>query len=266
MFGVRCGYVRFDAWAGGSVYGSVVYFPPSARPSRLTALEDTLKTGAPRVFRRSILLAAVGILALVLTACTGRGGGYLPPGASLGTDVLPQALFGGTMFTGQAPFGFTFSCEDKGGINPQTGQLAIQLAYADQGTSVLLGAPFSIHGIVDKIDPVLESAVCIAQNPPPDPPNELIFLGRYRPTSKSPPGLLQSCPTRETSASPLCRFEAIVRDNDGNMAPSTGDLFSIKLSTVTGPCIDPTCSQLPAGTVFYARAGFLAGGNLTVKW
>jgi hypothetical protein len=266
VFGVRCGYVRFDAWAGGSVYGSVVYFPPSARPSRLTALEDTLKTGAPRVFRRSILLAAVGILALVLTACTGRGGGYLPPGASLGTDVLPQALFGGTMFTGQAPFGFTFSCEDKGGINPQTGQLAIQLAYADQGTSVLLGAPFSIHGIVDKIDPVLESAVCIAQNPPPDPPNELIFLGRYRPTSKSPPGLLQSCPTRETSASPLCRFEAIVRDNDGNMAPSTGDLFSIKLSTVTGPCIDPTCSQLPAGTVFYARAGFLAGGNLTVKW
>jgi hypothetical protein len=226
-----------------------------------------MKTGARSFRRRSVLLVAAGILAVVLTACTGRGGGYLPPGASLGTDVLPQALFGGTVFTGQAPFGFTFSCEDKGGLNPQTGKLAIELAYADQGTSVLrLGAPFSIHGIVDKIDPVLESAICIAQNPPPDPPNELIFLGRYRPTSSRPPGKLQSCPTRETSTSPLCRFEVIVRDNDGNMAPSRGDLFSIKLSTVTGPCIDPTCSQLPAETVFYARAGFLAGGNLTVKW
>ena len=45
----------------------------------------------------------------------------------------------------------------------------IELAYADQGTSVLLGAPFSIHGIVDKIDPVLESMICIGQNPPPPP-------------------------------------------------------------------------------------------------
>ena len=223
-----------------------------------------MKTGAPSFRRRFILLVAAGILAVVLTACTGRGGGYLPPGTSLGTDVLPQALFGGTVFSGQAPFGFTFSCQDSGGINPPTGRLAIQLAYADQGTSLLLGAPFSIHGIVDKIDPVLESQICQGQNPPPGG-NELIFLGRYRPTSKSPPGLLKSCPTRETSTSPLCRFEVIVRDNDGNMAPSTGDLFSIKLSTVTGPCIDPTCSQLPAATVFYARAGFLAGGNITVK-
>jgi hypothetical protein len=227
-----------------------------------------MKTGAPSFRRRSILLAAAGILALVLTACTGRGGGYLPPGPSLGTDVLPQALFPGTVFSGQAPFGFTFSCEDKGGINPQTGQLAIQLAYADQGTSapVLLGAPFSIHGIVDTIDPPeLESLICIGQNPP-DPPNELIFLGRYRLTSKPPPGFPSSCPTRETSTSPLCRFEVIVRDNDGNLAPSTGDLFSIKLSSATiSDCTLFDCSQLPAGTVFYARAGFLAGGNLTVR-
>ena len=223
-----------------------------------------MKTGARSFRRRSILLVAAGILAVVLTACTGRGGGYLPPGASLGTDVLPQALFPGYVFSGQAPFGFTFSCEDKGGLNPPTGKLAIQLAYADQGTSLLLGAPFSIHGIVDKIDPVLESAVCSGQDPPPGG-NELIFVGRYRLTSKPPPGFPSTCPTRETSTSPLCRFEVIVRDNDGNLRPSTGDLFSIKLSTVTGPCIDPTCSQLPAVSVFYARAGFLAGGNLTVR-
>jgi hypothetical protein len=116
-----------------------------------------MKTGAPRLFRRSILLAAAGILALVLTACTGVGGGHLPPGLT-GSDQFPE-----TVFTGRASFGFTFSCEDKGGVNPPTGQLRIELAYTDHGSSVLLGAPFSIHGIVDKIDPVVESAICIAR-------------------------------------------------------------------------------------------------------
>jgi hypothetical protein len=206
-----------------------------------------MKTGAPRFFRRSILLAAAGILAVVLTACTGRGGGYLPPNSPVG-------------FTGQAPFGFTFSCEDKGGLNPPAGQLSIELAYADLGTSLLLGAPFSIHGIVDTIDPVLESAICIGQNPPPGG-NELIFLGRYYLTSSAPAGFPSTCPTRKTSTSPLCRFEVIVQDNDGNLAPSPGDFFSIKLSTVTSV----TITEFPAGTVFYARAGYLAGGNLTVK-
>jgi len=219
-----------------------------------------MKTGALSFRRRSMFLVAAGILALVLTACTGRGGGYLPPGASLGTDVLPQALSGGTVFTGQAPFGFTFSCEDKGGLNPPTGKLAIELAYSDLGTSPLLGAPFTIHGIVDTIDPVLESAICIGQNPPPDG-STLIFLGRYRLTSsRPPPGFPTSCPSRATRTTPLCRFEVIVRDNDGNLRPSTGDLFSIKLSSATA-----VTSNLDPATVFYARAGFLAGGNLTVK-
>jgi hypothetical protein len=222
-----------------------------------------MRIGARSFRRRSVLLTAAGILAVVLTACTGRGGGYLPPDTVAG-------------FTGQAPLGFTFSCEDRGGLNPPTGRLAIELAYADQGASLgFLGAPFSIHGIVDKIDPVLESAVCIAQNPPPGG-SELIFLGRYRLTSKPPPGFPSTCPTRETSTSPLCRFEVIVRDNDGNLRPSKGDFFSIKLSTVTTiitacPPDDsnatPPCyiTEFPAGTVFYARAGFLAGGNLTVR-
>src|SRR5687768_7900193 len=165
-----------------------------------------MKLGGRRLVRRSIFLAAACMLALMLTACTARGGGYLPPGASLRTGVL---------FTGQAPFGFTFSCEDNGGLNPRTGQLKIELNYNDQGTSVLLGAPFSIHGIVDKIDPVLESMQCIGQNPPPVP-GTLIFLGRYRLTSSAPPKFPSTCPTRETSTTPLCRFEVEVRDNDGD--------------------------------------------------
>jgi hypothetical protein len=203
-----------------------------------------MKTGAPRLFRRSFVLAAAGILAVVLTACTGSGGGYLAPD---------------TVFTGRATFGFNFSCEDKGGINPPTGQLRLQLTYTDQGTGPLFDSPFSIQGTADRLDPVVESMFCIGQNPPPGG-NELIFVGRYRPTKPPPTGFPQTCPRRETPTSPLCRFEVIVRDNDGNLAASKGDFFSIKLSSATA-----VTAELDPGTVFYARAGYLAGGNLRVK-
>jgi hypothetical protein len=195
-----------------------------------------MKIGRPRFFQRSVLLAAACILAVVLTACTGRGGGYLPPNGA---------------FTGQASFGFTFSC--------QKGDLKIELSYNDKGKTPI-GSSFGIHGIVDTIDPVLESEICIGENPPPPPENQLIFLGRYRLTSGSPAMFPSACPTKEKSTSALCRFEVIVQDNDRNLAPSPGDFFSIKLSSSTA-----LSSELPASTVFYARAGYLGGGNITVK-
>jgi hypothetical protein len=204
-----------------------------------------MKTGAPRLFRRSIVLAAAGSLAVLLTACTGAGGGYLPPNKAAG-------------FSGKASFGFNFSCEDKGGLNPPTGQLRLQLTYTDHGGNPI-GSPFSIQGTADELDPVLESMFCIGQNPPPGG-SELIFVGTYRPTTPPPTGFPQTCPRRETSTSPLCRFEVIVRDIDGNLAVSTGDFFSIKLSSSTA-----VTSVLDPATVFYAREGYLAGGNLTVK-
>jgi hypothetical protein len=187
------------------------------------------------------MLAAACILAVVLTACTGKGGGYLPPQAG---------------FTGQASFGFTFSCEK--------GDLKIELSYNDKGSNPL-GSPFGIHGIVDRVDPVVESEICIGEIPP-TPPNEITFLGRYTLTSSAPSGFPSSCPKKETSTTPLCRFEVTVRDNDQSMSPTPGDFFSIMLST--GTCASPTdphCSTLPVGSVFYTRAGTLAGGNITVK-
>ena len=51
-----------------------------------------------------------------------------------------------------------------------------------------------------------------------------------------------------------------MRDNDGNLAPSKGDYFSIKLSSATA-----LTAEFKPEEVFYARAGFLAGGNITVK-
>jgi hypothetical protein len=184
------------------------------------------------------------MLALVLTACRGLGGGQLPPQSPA--------------FTGAASLGFTFSCEDKGGVNPQTGQLRIELAYTDQGSNPI-GSSFGIHGIVDTIDPVVESAICIGKNPPPGG-NELIFLGRYRLVSSAPAGFPSTCPSRETKTTPLCRFEVIVRDNDMDHAPSPGDYFQITLSSAVA-----VTSELDPATVFYTRAGLLTAGNITVK-
>jgi hypothetical protein len=232
-------------------------------------------SGGRRLLRRSLAVGAAGVLMAVLSACIGLGGGYLPPGANVvdpntSEPILSDSRFSDLTFSGQAPFGFTFSCADRGGLNPPTGKLSIELAYADQGTSLLLGAPFSIHGVVDTIEPGdewIESAICIGQNPPPGD-NELIFLGRYRPTSTPPPNFPATCPARETKTSPLCRFEVVVRDNDGNLAPSKGDFFSILLSSGTAAdCVTMPlqCTQLDPAKVFYARGGILAGGNVTVK-
>jgi hypothetical protein len=183
---------------------------------------------------------------VALTACTGRGGGQLPPD--------------GVLFTGPASFGFSFSCEDSStSLNSPPGQLRIQLSFNERGTNPL-GSSFSMHGTVDEIDPVLESMICIGENPSPGPyPNELIFLGRYRLTS-SPPARFptSACPSRETDA-PLCRFEVIVRDNDMNRAPSTGDYFQIKLSKAAA-----LSSEFVDADVVYTRAGLLSSGNLTV--
>jgi hypothetical protein len=182
----------------------------------------------------------------VLTACTATGGGELPPTAG---------------FTGPASFGFAFSCERSSrstSLNPPAGQLRTQLSYTERGTYLPVGSPFTIHGIVDELDPILESAFCIGQNPPPGG-NELIFLGRWRPTSSAPAGL-EACPRRETATTPLCRFEVIVRDNDQDLGPSTGEFFSIKLSSSTD-----LAGELDPATVVYARAGLLERGNLTVK-
>ena len=203
-----------------------------------------MTTAAPPSSRRFVALATAGILALALTGCTGRGGGQLPPD--------------NVAFSGAASFGFTFSCEDKGGLNPQPGQLRIELAYIDHGSNPI-GSAFSIHGTADRIDPVLESMWCSGQAPPLGDGNELIFLGRYRLTSSAPALFPRTCPTRETKKTPLCRFEVIVRDNDMNRAPSPGDYFSIKLSSATA-----LTSEFEASAVFYARAGVLSSGNLTI--
>ena len=176
----------------------------------------------------------------MLTACSGRGGGQLPPD--------------GEEFTGPATFAFSFSCERSSrstNLHPKPGRLRVQFSYHDQGSNPL-GSSFGIQGIVDEIDPVLESMICIGDEPPPGG-SELIFMGRYRLLSSPPEGFTSTCPTRETETTPMCRFEVTVRDNDTN-----GDYFEIRLSSGTA------LGELDPLTVFYTRAGVLSSGNITV--
>ena len=172
-------------------------------------------------------LAAVGLLTLLLTACTGRGGGQLPP--DLGHN-------------GSASFGFSFSCEDKGGLNPQTGELRISLSYTERSTSLISGLAVLDPRRRRRARPGDGVELCIGQEPPPGG-NELIFLGRYRSTSGGGP---TSCADLADTA-PSCRFEVIVRDNDQDRAPSPGDSFSIKLSSATTVTseLDPHSSSTP---------------------
>jgi hypothetical protein len=205
-----------------------------------------MKLGAPSYLRKPVSLALAGLLVATLAACTGRGGGQLPAAS-------PE-------FTGPATFGFNFSCERSSkstNLHPQTGQLRLQLSYADHGSNPL-GSRFSIHAVPDPIDPILESAICIGQNPPPVE-TELILMGRFRLTGPAPAGFPTSCPTRETPTTPLCRFEVIVRDN-GQGNTGSADFFSIRLSTST----EGQYTEFPDETVFYARAGLVEGGNITI--
>jgi hypothetical protein len=202
-----------------------------------------MRLGLSRRVRRLVAIGLCSLVAVTLSSCTGRGGGQLAPD--------------GLVFAGAASFGFSFSCErssNSTSTNPPSGRLRIQLSYTDHGTN-LLGSGFSIHGTADVIDPVLESAVCIGQEPPPGG-NLLIFLGGFQTTGSVPTGLPESC----AAATPLCRFEVIVQDNDRSRAPSPGDTFSIRLSSGVD-----VVSELDAATVFYARSGPLRSGNLTVE-
>jgi hypothetical protein len=204
-----------------------------------------MKTGSRPYLRRSLSVAAAGILAVALTACSAHGGGQLPPD--------------GVVFTGPATFGFNISCERSArstNLHPKTGRLRVELTYHDHGSNPI-GSSFGIHGIVDELDPVVESMICIGNEPPPGG-NELIFMGRYRLVSLAPEGFPSTCPPRETDTTPLCRFEVTVRDNDMNGGPGMGDYFEIRLSSGT------VLGELDPATVFYTRAGVLSRGDITV--
>jgi hypothetical protein len=186
------------------------------------------------------MLGIAMVLILVLTSCTGRGGGVLPPTPG---------------FAGQATVGFSFTCEN--------GRLHLSFEYQDHATNPF-GGPFSIHGVADRISPALESYYCIGDSSNGAlPPGEILFQGTYtvqsgRPGAFAPAGCAATFEIGTGEVLTGCRFTADVRDT-GDRGPSKGDYLSIKLfgGPDTGDIMHPV---LP----IYSRDGNLASGNFQV--
>jgi hypothetical protein len=175
-----------------------------------------------------------------LGACKATGGGQidepvesgsLPPLASE-FDVLGD-------FTGEANFGFNFTCEMTA---KNKAVIKGQITYHDTGTSKIDGMDFGsirIHGVVDPIfitAPECEAAAAIFLD-------AAQFEGTYR-----------SQETGLTSALPG-RFNVLVFDQSepgrtNDPAFVTGDGFAIELTG--GPY------------TLYTRAGYIEGGNIQV--
>lgn len=187
-------------------------------------------TTVARVARRS----AVGVLlvgaALLLSACTARGGGQI--GEPLSGEPV-------AVYSGQATFGFTFTCELKGGKAVIRGQLE----YHDKAPSTVRGVGFpaiALHGVVDPLftdvttcEAAAKVYLDVAQ-----------FRGTYSPQTLDPaiPDDLERG-----------RFVVLVFDQGepgGSTANTTGDAFSIELigGRYTG----------------YTRGGYIEGGNVQV--
>jgi hypothetical protein len=178
--------------------------------------------------RRTTTFAGAVALLAILTGCTGRGGGWLPPSA---------------VFREQATFGLSFTCESE--------RLHLELSYTEHGPVSFGPGPFDVHGTADTIPADLESALCAGETPPPGG-QELVILGQFRVTSG------ERFPAR-CLTDPACRFQVTIRDNDADRQPSAGDFFEILLSgsTVLGDILPET--------ILYSRSGILAGGNVTVS-
>jgi hypothetical protein len=204
-------------------------------------MQETIAKESPRrgIVRR-VLIAVIALAAvLTLGACKATGGGQIDDPVQSG--VLPPTVpdVGGA-FTGEANFGFNFTCEMR---DNNKAVIQGEITYHDTGTSVIgtkTFKPIRIHGVVDPFFTTAENCEQAAN----------IFLdaaqfdGDYR-----------SQDTSLTSDEETGRFTVLVFDQaepgvSRDPAFVTGDGFAIDLKT--GPYVS------------YTRAGYIEGGNIQV--
>jgi hypothetical protein len=193
-------------------------------------MQETIAKELPRrrIVRR---IGAAGLaLAAVLTlgACKATGGGQID-------DPVPGEAEG--TFTGEANFGFNFTCE----VTAKNKEVIKgEITYHDTGTSVIgtkTFKPIRIHGVVDPFFTTAQNCEDAAQ----------IFLdaaqfdGNYE--------------SQDTGVTGSGRFTVLVFDQGEpgrtkDPAFVTGDGFAIDLKT--GPYVS------------YTRAGYIEGGNIQV--
>jgi len=205
-------------------------------------MQETIAKGSRRrgIFRRG---AAAGLaLAAVLTlgACKATGGGQIGdpvPSGSIPVDVPFE--IGDGAFTGDANFGFNFTCEMTA---KNKAVIKGQITYHDTGSSEIEGVnfrPIRLHGVVDPMfitAPECEAAAQIFLD-------AAQFEGTYR---SQETGLTSALPGRFT----VLAFDQGEPGRTKDPLFVTGDGFAIEL--VGGPY------------AAYTRAGYIEGGNIQV--
>jgi hypothetical protein len=196
------------------------------------AKESRRRDIARRVAAAGMALAAV----LTFGACKATGGGQID-------DPVPSGVLPPTVpdvdgaFTGDANFGFNFTCEMR---DNNKAVIKGEITYHDTGTSVIgtkTFKPIRIHGVVDPFFTTAQNCEDAAQ----------IFLdaaqfdGNYE--------------SQDTGVTGSGRFTVLVFDQGEpgrtkDPAFVTGDGFAIDLKT--GPYVS------------YTRAGYIEGGNIQV--
>jgi hypothetical protein len=202
------------------------------------AKESSRRGVARRIGAAGLALAAV----VTLGACKATGGGEIGDPVSSGTlppDVEPPFEIGDGSFTGDANFGFNFTCE----VTAKNKEVIKgEITYHDTGTSTVEGVDFPevrLHGVVDPMTFTAPDCETAAQ----------LFLD-----AAQFDGTYRSQDTSLTAALPG-RFTVLVFD-EGEPARTNDPAF------VTG---DGFAIDLKGGPyTLYTRAGYIEGGNIQV--
>ena len=204
-------------------------------------MQESIAKEAPRrrIFRR-VLVALVALAALLtLGACKATGGGQIDdpvPSGVLDESDIPEVIGD---FTGEANFGFSFTCEMR---DNNKAVIEGEITYHDTGTSVIgtkTFKPIRIHGVVDPFFTTAENCEQAAQ----------IFLdaaqfdGDYRSQDTS-------LTSAETGRFTVLVFDQSEPGTSRDPAFVTGDGFAIDLKS--GPYVS------------YTRAGYIESGNIQV--
>jgi hypothetical protein len=215
-------------------------------------MQETIARGSARRIARRVGAAGMALAAvLTLGACKATGGGYV--GNPLDSGVLAE-------YTGDANFGFNFTCEVE--TAKKRTVIRGQITYHDDPSKIsvvgeegLVDFPeIRIHGTVKPIIflGVTECGKAVEKlfggEPVPGAPPEFegipaaLFEGTYRSQDSTLSGAL-----------PPGEFTVLVGDQGEPARPGgefTGDLFAIDLYGGEYP--------------FYTRGGYIEGGNIQV--
>jgi hypothetical protein len=196
-------------------------------------MQETIAKESPRRIGRRLGAAGVALAAvLTLGACRATGGGYID--APLPGPVVDE-------FTGEANFGFNFTCEMA--TTKKQAVIKGEITYHDDPSTIVGVQPFPEIRLHGNVDPILIMGVASCQDAIEGLPSA-VFGGTYRPQNETP-GIPDNLQNGEFSVEVFDQGEP-----SASVGEFTGDSFSIELF----------------GGAYggYTRGGYIEGGNIQV--